>query len=142
MRQSGVISKYSATETAEVLFLRFSTFTKDELVLTPPPRKDGQSPRSTRPASTTSTASSPPPEVPPAPPSPQRPATRSLHPRPGLLNLRRITRMPGPLRAHQPVSAGLPLRLHGVRLEDSEMHLPQLLKDEDSPERLPTLKIQ
>ena len=56
MRQSGVISKYSATETAEVLFLRFSTFTKDELVPLSPLRKDGQSPRSTRPASTTSTA--------------------------------------------------------------------------------------
>jgi hypothetical protein len=29
MRQSGVIAKYSASETAEVQCLRFSTFTKD-----------------------------------------------------------------------------------------------------------------
>lgn len=32
MRQSGLIAKYSAAESAEVLFLRFSTFTKDEIV--------------------------------------------------------------------------------------------------------------
>ena len=55
MRQSGLIPKYSAAESAEVLFLRFSTFTKDELV---PPlsfRKDGQSQKSQRPAFTTPT---------------------------------------------------------------------------------------
>lgn len=33
MRQSGIIPKYSAAETAEVLYIGFSTFTKEELVL-------------------------------------------------------------------------------------------------------------
>jgi hypothetical protein len=32
MRQSGALAKYSAAETAEVRFVRFSTFTKEELV--------------------------------------------------------------------------------------------------------------
>jgi hypothetical protein len=32
MRQSGVLAKYSACETAEVRYVRFSTFTKEELV--------------------------------------------------------------------------------------------------------------
>ena len=52
MRQSGLIPKYSAAETAEVLFLRFSTFTKDELVLFASFRKSGQWQKSHKPAST------------------------------------------------------------------------------------------
>jgi hypothetical protein len=33
MRQSGVLAKYSSAEVAEVRYVRFSTFTKEELVI-------------------------------------------------------------------------------------------------------------
>ena len=33
MRQSGALAKYSAAETADVRLVRFSTFTKEELVV-------------------------------------------------------------------------------------------------------------
>jgi len=41
MRQSGVLAKYSAAETADVRLVRFSTFTKEELVNIKPFRKHG-----------------------------------------------------------------------------------------------------
>lgn len=43
MRQSGIIPKYSAAEAANIQFVRFSTFTKDELVTRFSFRKNGQS---------------------------------------------------------------------------------------------------
>lgn len=42
MRQSGALAKYSAAETAEVRLVRFSTFTKEELVNIYSFRKPGQ----------------------------------------------------------------------------------------------------
>ena len=55
MRQSGIIPKYSASETAEVLFIGFSTFTKEELVPPLQYRKSGRLPKSPKPGSMTST---------------------------------------------------------------------------------------
>lgn len=52
MRQSGVLAKYSACETAEVRLVRFSTFTKEELVAVILSRSRGQSQKSLKPDST------------------------------------------------------------------------------------------
>lgn len=52
MRQSGVLAKYSACETAEVRFVRFSTFTKEELVAITLSRSPGLSQKSPKPDST------------------------------------------------------------------------------------------
>lgn len=131
MRQSGIIPKYSAAEAANIQFVRFSTFTKDELVTRFSFRKNGQSQKSPKLDSTMLMEQSLPREVLISPSSSQRSQIRSVYPWPGLLNLRIIKIMSRTLRAHQAIRARLSLWLHGVRLKDLEVHLPQLFEIEN-----------
>lgn len=80
MRQSGIIPKYSAAEAANIQFVRFSTFTKDELVTRSSFRKNGQSQKSQKLDFTMLMEPSLPREVLISPSSSQRSQIRSVYP--------------------------------------------------------------
>jgi len=131
MRQSGALAKYSATETAEVMFVRFSTFTKDELVSALLLRKGGRSHKLLKRGSTM--VWNPSEEVASNQLRTKWPTTWSVYLRSNLLDMWGKQRMSRTFRAHQTQLTCFSLRFHVVRGKSTQVHMSQLLYAQNVP---------